>query len=347
LQAVYALVVNGDVLAHVLKAVNDPKDNLNRKFLEIGTNCRSVICSRSTPLQKALVVRLVKKNQPTAITLAIGDGANDVSMIQEAHIGVGIMGKEGIFYLKRGTQAVRAADYAFGEFKFLQRLLSVHGRYNLLRLSNVILYSFYKNFVFILIQFLFGFVNNWSGQLVYEELFFTAFNVVFTSFPPLMYAIFEKDLEDKDIDAHPELYIEVREGLFWSRSKLLFWFMISVLHSVAIFLSVYFTNYEGAADSLGYSTGYWVQCYMFSTPMLLTVTSKLIINTRFWIYLTVILILLSILASVILMFLLLVLTSLYYIDYDTASIAHAMPSYYLLSILMPAACIVPDLLFWQ
>jgi phospholipid-transporting ATPase len=85
------------VLAYVLQDVKDPNDNLKRKFLDIGTNCRSVICSRSTPLQKALVVRLVKKNQPGVITLAIGDGANDVSMIQEAHIGVGIMGKEGIF----------------------------------------------------------------------------------------------------------------------------------------------------------------------------------------------------------------------------------------------------------
>lgn len=89
-------------MEHVLESkVKD--DPMKQKFLQVGINCRSVICSRSTPLQKALVVRLVKKNQPGAMTLAIGDGcfiayrvgANDVSMIQEAHIGVGIMGKEG------------------------------------------------------------------------------------------------------------------------------------------------------------------------------------------------------------------------------------------------------------
>lgn len=132
------------------------------KFLTLGTRCKTVICARVTPLQKALVVRLVRNALKGSITLAIGDGANDVSMIQEAHIGVGIMGKE-------GTQAVRAADYAFGEFRFLQRLLTVHGRFHYIRMANLILYSFYKNFVFISIQWLFGFVNNWSGQV--HELF--------------------------------------------------------------------------------------------------------------------------------------------------------------------------------
>ena len=151
-EKIFALVVNGDVLKQVFDGAN------KQKFLAIGTNCRSVICTRVTPLQKALVVRLVKDNYPNSTTLAIGDGANDVSMIQEAHIGVGIMGKE-------GTQAVRASDYAFGEFRFLQRLLAVHGRYNYLRLSNLIYFCFYKNFVFILIQFFFGFHNAWTGQV--------------------------------------------------------------------------------------------------------------------------------------------------------------------------------------
>ena len=128
------------------------------KFLAIGKRCKTVICARVTPLQKALVVRLVRRSLKSAITLAIGDGANDVSMIQEAHVGVGIMGKE-------GTQAVRASDYAFGEFRFLQRLLNVHGRFSYLRMANLILFSFYKNFVFITIQFYFGFVNAWSGQV--------------------------------------------------------------------------------------------------------------------------------------------------------------------------------------
>ena len=130
---IFAVFVNGNVLSQVFAGDKQSKD----KFLTIGKRCKTVICSRVTPLQKALVVRLVRQNVGESITLAIGDGANDVSMIQEAHVGVGIMGRE-------GTQAVRAADFAFGEFRFLQRLLTVHGRYNSVRLSNMVFYSFYK-----------------------------------------------------------------------------------------------------------------------------------------------------------------------------------------------------------
>jgi phospholipid-transporting ATPase len=151
---VFALVVDGHVLGHVFNGTEESK----KKFLSVGTRCKTVICARVTPLQKALVVRLVRNAMKNSITLDIGDGANDVSMIQEAHVGVGIMGKA-------GTQAVRAADYAFGEFKFLQRLLTVHGRFNYLRMANLILFSFYKNFVFITIQWYFGFLNDWSGQV--------------------------------------------------------------------------------------------------------------------------------------------------------------------------------------
>jgi phospholipid-transporting ATPase len=149
---IFALVVPGDVLATVFSG---PQQH---KFLQIGTKCHSVICARVSPLQKALVVKLVRDNE-NAITLAIGDGANDVSMIQAAHVGVGIMGRE-------GTQAVRAADYAFGEFRHLRRLVTVHGRYSLLRMTGLIYYSFYKNLVFITIQWWFGFVSDWTGQVM-------------------------------------------------------------------------------------------------------------------------------------------------------------------------------------
>lgn len=328
MQKTYALVVNGDVLSHVF--VSDKS-----KFLKIGTQCRSVICTRVTPLQKAMVVRLVK-DSIDCLTLAIGDGANDVSMIQEAHIGVGIMGKE-------GTQAVRAADYSMGEFKFLKRLLSVHGRWNLLRLTHLILYSFYKNFVFIMIQFLFGFTSAWTGQLVYEELFFTAFNVAFTSLPPLAYGIYETDLNDSQIDKNPELYQELKGGLFWSGPKIAFWLILSFTHAVMIFGTVYLTNFEGATDIEGRSTGYWVQAYLFSTPMLLTVLGKLAAMSKNYVWPIYVCLAVSLILNVAVMFALVVLDAFYYTDYATANIIHALPAYYLLCVLMPAACIVPDM----
>jgi len=137
----------------------NPKDltPLQRKFVEVGIRCRTVICCRVTPIQKANVVKAVRHNLK-AVTLAIGDGANDVAMIQAAHIGVGIMGRE-------GAQAVRASDYAFLEFRFLKPLLCVHGRYTYLQITKLILYSFYKNIVLSLILFSYGFVSLWSGNV--------------------------------------------------------------------------------------------------------------------------------------------------------------------------------------
>ena len=134
-----ALVIDGKSLTYALE-----KD-MERLFLDLAVMCKAVICCRVSPLQKALVVKLVKKHLK-AILLAIGDGANDVSMIQAAHIGVGISGMEGL-------QAARSADVAIGQFRYLRKLLLVHGAWSYHRVSKVILYSFYKNIVLYMTQF--------------------------------------------------------------------------------------------------------------------------------------------------------------------------------------------------
>ena len=134
-----ALIIDGKSLTFALE-----KD-LEKMFLELAVMCKAVICCRVSPLQKALVVKLVKRNRK-AILLAIGDGANDVSMIQAAHVGVGISGVEGL-------QAARSADVSIGQFRFLRKLLLVHGAWSYQRISKVILYSFYKNIALYMTQF--------------------------------------------------------------------------------------------------------------------------------------------------------------------------------------------------
>jgi P-type E1-E2 ATPase len=84
---------------------------------------------------------MIKRSEPNIVTLAIGDGANDVNMIQKAHIGIGIFGKE-------GYQAAGSSDYAIGQFRFLRRLLFTHGRWSGIRLSYFMLFFFHKNIVF-------------------------------------------------------------------------------------------------------------------------------------------------------------------------------------------------------
>lgn len=147
----FAIVVNGHSLVYCLTP------ELEARFLDIASNCKAVICCRVTPLQKAQVVELIKRTK-NAVTLAIGDGANDVSMIRSAHVGVGISGQEGM-------QAVLASDYSIAQFRYLERLLLVHGRWSYFRMSKFLRYFFYKNFEFTLVHFWYAFFCGFSAQV--------------------------------------------------------------------------------------------------------------------------------------------------------------------------------------
>lgn len=104
---------------------------------------------------------LTKKSGPW-ITVSIGDGANDVPMIMEAHIGVGVRGKE-------GTQAVRSSDFALSQFFYLHRLLLVHGRWGYRRVSWLVCYYFYKNIVLVFTEISFSLENGFSGQIFFAD----------------------------------------------------------------------------------------------------------------------------------------------------------------------------------
>ena len=172
---------------------------LTKKLLRLGQCCKSVIACRVSPSQKAGIVSMVKHGiTPMPVTLAIGDGANDVSMIQEAHLGVGISGKEGL-------QAVNSSDVAIAQFRFLTRLLLVHGRWNYRRMSKVVLYSFYKNVALTISMMLFQFWCGWSGQSLYEELVYTGFNF-FLAFPILYIGIIDQDISAETAHSFPASY---------------------------------------------------------------------------------------------------------------------------------------------
>eukprot|EP00817_Percolomonadidae_sp_ATCC50343_P002374 CAMPEP_0117424592 /NCGR_PEP_ID=MMETSP0758-20121206/4978_1 /TAXON_ID=63605 /ORGANISM="Percolomonas cosmopolitus, Strain AE-1 (ATCC 50343)" /LENGTH=788 /DNA_ID=CAMNT_0005208459 /DNA_START=650 /DNA_END=3013 /DNA_ORIENTATION=+ len=178
------------------------EEKLEIAFLRLAMQCRSVICCRVTPLQKSQVVLLVKNNlSGTPITLAIGDGANDVSMIQAAHIGVGISGEEGL-------QAAKAADYAIAQFHFLRRLLLVHGRYNYRRIAKLIVYSFYKNAIVQLCNFYYIFFNGYTGTSLYENASLSLFNVIFASLPIVILALFDMDVKPETALHFPQLYYD-------------------------------------------------------------------------------------------------------------------------------------------
>lgn len=217
-------------------------------FLKMSKTMKTVICSRVSPSQKAGVVKMIKDDDPTVVTLAIGDGANDVSMILSADIGIGIFGKE-------GNRAVDSSDYAIAEFKFLWHLVFKHGRMNYKRMSCLLNYYFYKNFSYTLLQVLFAGVNGFSMQSIFPDIFLFFYNMLITAFPIGIYCYMEKDIYPiKEIDGEefrkfiPSLYFPGQRNLHYNFYISIMWLAVGVVQAIILFvipLGVYKTHAEG------------------------------------------------------------------------------------------------------
>lgn len=177
----FGILVEGSAITKCLDKSN------NELFWKIILKSRSIICCRCSPIQKSDIVQFVKKKS-SKITLSIGDGGNDVNMIKEANIGIGIFGKE-------GSQAAYSADYAISQFKYLKRLLLYHGRYYLMRNSYFVMYYFYKNLIFTFPQFLFAFYNGFSGTLLWDNYYYLAYNSFITMAPVGLRMLYEEDID--------------------------------------------------------------------------------------------------------------------------------------------------------
>ncbi|CAG8525690.1 5339_t:CDS:10 [Paraglomus brasilianum] len=263
-----ALVIDGRTLEFALE-----KD-LEKSFLELATLCKAVICCRVSPLQKALVVKLVKRHLK-AILLAIGDGANDVSMIQAAHVGVGISGLEGL-------QAARSADVAISQFRYLKKLLLVHGAWSYQRLSKLILYSFYKNITLYMTQFWFAFHNSFSGQVIYESWTISYYNVLFTVLPPIVIGVFDQYVSARMLDRYPQMYQVGQTGEFFNVKSFWGWTVNAFYHSLVLyFCSIYIFSNDLMLPN-GLLAGHWVWGTTLYTAVLLTVLGKAALVTDLW-----------------------------------------------------------------
>ncbi|XP_044489526.1 putative phospholipid-transporting ATPase 9 [Mangifera indica] len=217
----FALIIDGKSLTYALE------DDVKNMFLELAIGCASVICCRSSPRQKALVTRLVKTGTGK-VTLAIGDGANDVGMLQEADVGVGISGVEGM-------QAVMSSDVAIAQFRYLERLLLIHGHWCYRRLSTMICYFFYKNIVFGFSLFLYEAHTSFSGQPAYNDWFLSLYNVLFSSCPVTIMGIFEQDVSAASCVKFPVLYQEGVQNVLFSWRRIIGWMLNGVLSGTMIF----------------------------------------------------------------------------------------------------------------
>lgn len=237
------MVIDGKCLETALEA------EYEKEFVAISRVCRTCICCRVTPKQKGAVVRLIKAEEQ-AITLAIGDGANDCNMIQSADVGIGIRGLEGL-------QAFNVSDYGISQFRSLQDLTLVHGRWSYRRSSTLANYMFYKNIVVVMPQYFLGCVSFFSGQKLFNDILYQSYNVVHTMLPIMIFAVIDQDVSRNVSLNHPELYEAGPKREYMNRKLAVGWILTGLWHAFTAFFIPYYamsngnvTNADGKANDL-------------------------------------------------------------------------------------------------
>eukprot|EP01133_Synstelium_polycarpum_P016143 gene16143-19208_t len=331
MQMQLAIVIDGTTLQLALD-----KD-LRYHFLQVAKTCESVVCCRCSPSQKAKVVKLVSERSflfgDGAITMAIGDGANDVPMIQKAHVGVGISGREGM-------QAVLASDFAIANFQMLRRLLLVHGNRSYKRMTKLILYSFSKNVALSISQFWFGFYSAFSGQMIYFDFLFTLYNALFTSLPVLSLGTFDQDVREETLLARPTLYRECQSNKPFSTKQFAWWIFIGMWQSAVIFYVTFEVLQSSTVDG-GKTLGLWscgTAAYLY---LVMTVNLQIASITRYWTKSNIISVIGSVIASVLFV---IIYSLVYWIEPEAQDIIFELftvPNFWMLYIMVPTIGMLP------
>ncbi|KAH9160413.1 hypothetical protein LEN26_001860 [Aphanomyces euteiches] len=279
----YAMVIDGKTLGLVLD------DDIKYLFLAVAQQCKSVICCRCSPSQKAAVVRLVTEPTllwtPGNVSLAIGDGANDVPMIQAASVGVGISGKE-------GRQAVLSSDYSFAQFRFLKRLVLVHGNYCYKRVSKLLLFSFMKNVALSFTGFFFAPQTQYSGLLMYFSILFTLYNALFSTIPIVILAMYNQDVSPSALMQYPTLYHNGLDNRSFNLSSFLGWCGLGIWHAYVVFITPftcdgYYRNFFSKATDQAYvyhpePLGLWADGVASYTYLIVASTFQISLLTSNW-----------------------------------------------------------------
>lgn len=266
-----ALVIDGASLGLILD------DDYKLNLLRFSLLCKVVVACRVSPQQKAQLVALVKNNCTRVRTLAIGDGANDVPMIQAAHVGVGVIGEEGM-------QAVNNSDFALGQFRFLLPLLLVHGRWNYYRIAHLIVYTFYKNVAYCTAMFWYIFrLSGFSGTMIYSAFIQQGYNLFFTAVPIVVYAVTDQDVSAEMALKHPQLYHTGPADRFFNYTVFWKWIILGMVDSIFIlYLPTYgvgwgFADGRGAEYLVIGSLGWTVLCVVVNLRF------ALLVNNWHWI----------------------------------------------------------------
>ncbi|XP_048514856.1 phospholipid-transporting ATPase IF-like isoform X2 [Athalia rosae] len=301
--------------------------------------CESVVCCRLSPLQKCEMVQIVKQSEERPITAAIGDGGNDVSMIQEAHVGIGIMGKE-------GRQATMSADFAFAKFRFLRKALLVHGHWYYVRISVLIQYFFYKNLLLVAPQLYFAIHSGFAAQLLFDSVFLMCYNVFFTSIPILIYGLLEQDYSAHVLLKYPQLYRLYKKNYLLSSKQFIIWTISGIWHASVAYFVPYFCLYinpvilhdNTPADHWSYST-------LIHYIIVIVCNIKLLLCSAYWTLPFVLTVTLSILSFILIALIYSTITTRF--DGDMIWVMHSLLAsltFWLLTTFSIIMCLLPDCL---
>ncbi|KAJ9464754.1 putative phospholipid-transporting ATPase 7 [Diplonema papillatum] len=267
-----ALAIDGPTLNVIFAS----DERLAPLFVSFSGKITSAMCCRLTPAQKGTIVNMFRKRTGLP-TLAIGDGANDATMITAASVGIGIIGLE-------GSQAELASDYAIPRFRHLKRLLAVHGRYALYRNALCICFSFYKNLVLTSCQVMFAFFSGYTGMTVFDGWLLAIKNTALTSLPPLLMTCFEKDLGEAalvDQASGPLLYKQLADGLYFDTKTIATWFTTGFVHGCLIFWSVFpYLLRDDTDTELGKTTGLLTSGTLMLGCVIYIICAKAVLHLR-------------------------------------------------------------------
>ncbi|KAG5992863.1 hypothetical protein E4U43_003642 [Claviceps pusilla] len=324
----HGIVIDGFTLRWALN------DLLKQKFLLLCKQCRSVLCCRVSPAQKAAVVAMVK-NGLDVMTLSIGDGANDVAMIQEADVGVGIAGLE-------GRQAAMSSDYAIAQFRYLQRLMLVHGRWSYRRLAESISNFFYKNMVWTFAIFWFEIFCDFDMTYLFDYTYILMFNLFFTSFPVAIMGILDQDVSDTVSLAVPELYRRGIERLEWTQKKFWLYMIDGIYQSVMVFFIPYLLFMPGKSvtfNGLGLEDRLRFGAYV-AHPAVLAINGYILMNTYQWDWLMLLIVAIS---DIFIFFWTGVYTSFTSSNYfyHTAAQVYGEATFWAVFFIVPVICLFP------
>mmetsp|Transcript_16504 Transcript_16504/g.29748 ORF Transcript_16504/g.29748 Transcript_16504/m.29748 type:complete len:1065 (-) Transcript_16504:24-3218(-) len=219
----HVLVIDGITLTSLLE--------LHAKlFVEVASKYAAVVCCRVSPTQKTQIVEAMKLHEKLRIC-SIGDGGNDVGMIQSAHVGIGIEGKE-------GKQASLAADFSIMEFRSLNQLLLWHGRLSYQRTAKLSHFVFHRGLIISVIQALFTVMFYYCAIPIYNGMLMLGYTTFYTMMP-VFALVLDEDVDIKAVMMFPPLYKTLQKGRALNFTMFAVWLWKSLFQgSVIILMSI-------------------------------------------------------------------------------------------------------------